>query len=438
VKNFWEKIERLCGELPGPPTVRWASLFFSLFVLTLQLSIAASQAFLALAGLLYAIHVLKDRPLVRFLPVKLPLALFCVFTIVPIFWAANPAAGWLVVRKLVLFLVWLLAMNLVVSATHLRRLLQGLFVMASLASLVAIGQFIVQYRDVRANHAGQAYQYLTSARIHGFMGHWMNFGGQEMLVFALLVGFLLLGAAARQPEPASGQVADQRAVAQPERAGWLWWVILAIIVVSIILNFTRGVWLGCFLATIYLVARWKPIALGALAVLLGLGYLTAPSLVRQRLWLAAHPTHEHALSIRLEMWSVARRMIRAHPWVGVGPNNIEQVYDLYLPPGVTPEAGYHSHFHNDFYQFAAERGLPCLASWVWLMMALGWHTWKVRRRLFGGRWIADATFAAWMAFLAEGCFEFNFGTSPVLMAFLFVTALPFVTERVMASRGAEH
>jgi O-antigen ligase len=149
-----------------------------------------------------------------------------------------------------------------------------------------------------------------------------------------------------------------------------------------------------------------------------------------------HPTEEPALSIRLEMWRVALKMIRAHPWVGVGPNNIEEAYDLYLPKGKTPELGYHSHFHNDFLQFGAERGLPCLAAWVWLMGALGWYTWKLRRQLSAQRWIADASFAAWMAFLVEGCFEFNFGTSPVLMAFLFVTSTPFIAGSV-ASSGEE-
>ena len=92
--------------------------------------------------------------------------------------------------------------------------------------------------------------------------------------------------------------------------------------------------------------------------------------------------------------------------------------------------GFHNHFHNDYLQFGAERGLPCLVSWVWLMGALGWYTWKLRRRLSTNRWIADASLAAWMAFMLEGCFEFNFGTSPVLMAFLFVTSTPFIAARI--------
>jgi len=438
--NVENILEWTCGELPRPPLLRWAAVFFTLFVLTFQISLAASQALLAGAGILYLIHLVMARPHVLFLPVKLPLALFCALSVASIFWAANPTPGWFAIRKLVLFLIWLLAINLVVSAEHLRRLLQGLFVVSFVTSLVGISQFIIQYRDVRAHHPGELYSYLTSTRIHGFMGHWMHFGGQQMLIFAFLLGFLLLANGRNSKLEVRNSGGERRISNFQFPISGFWWMVLALVVLSIILNFTRGVWLGCFLAGIYLVAQWRPKWLWALPVLLALAYVGAPSLIRERLHMAIHPTQEHALSIRLEMWRVALKMIRAHPWIGVGPNNIEEVYDLYLPKGKTPEVGYHSHFHNDFLQFGAERGLPCLASWVWLMAALGWHTWKLRRDTpwrapTSQRWIADASLAAWMAFLAEGCFEFNFGTSPVLMAFLFFTATPFIAAKVAVSTG---
>jgi O-antigen ligase len=155
-------------------------------------------------------------------------------------------------------------------------------------------------------------------------------------------------------------------------------------------------------------------------------------MLRHRIEILRHPSRDPALSIRFEMWQVAWRMIKKHPLVGVGPNSIEQVYALYLPPGKSPEPGYHGHLHNNFFQFGAERGLPTLAAWVWLMAALGWQAWRVGHRLAKGSrlaWVADATLAGWLALLVEGCFEFNFGTSPVLMLFLFAASIPFVAER---------
>ncbi|TAM83603.1 MAG: O-antigen ligase domain-containing protein [Acidobacteria bacterium] len=398
------------AELPRTRLARWASVFFSLSVLTYLVSIAITQAFLAVSGLLFAAHLLHDRPRITFPAIKLPMLFFCLFTVISVFWATNSAAGWFAVRKLVLFLIILLAINLIASSRHLVWLWKGLFIEAAIVALVAAVQFARQYRAVRAEHPHHVYAYMITTRITGLMGDWMNFGGQQMLVFLVLAAFLLFVVNVRR----------------------IWWAVAAVVALSIALNLTRGVWLGCFFALVYLLWRWKPKWVLALPMLAIVIYLFAPRVVHERLWLALHPSHDPALSIRFEMWEAGLNMIKAHPWVGVGPNNIPQVYDLYLPPRQAPEAGFHEHLHDNFIQFAAERGLPCLAAWAWLMAALLWQAWKVRRRCRAGRWLIDGAIAGWVAFMVEGFFEFNFGTSPVLMVFLFVVSTPFVVERLEA------
>jgi O-antigen ligase len=86
--------------------------------------------------------------------------------------------------------------------------------------------------------------------------------------------------------------------------------------------------------------------------------------------------------------------------------------------------------HDNFVQLGADRGLPALAVWIWFMGVLGWQILKTRNRLHEGKWIAHAGLACWFGFLAEGLFEFNFGTSPVLMLFLFMAASPFAAEQI--------
>jgi O-antigen ligase len=321
--------------------------------------------------------------------------------------------GWFAVRKLVLFTILLLAANLVISPRHWNVLWQGLFVEAALVGLVAALQFVAEYQVGRALNPGQIYVYMRQARAHGLMGHWMNFGGQQMLVFVAFAAFLLLAVRLRK----------------------LWWLVGAVIAVSIILNFSRGVWLGSFIACIYLVARWRPRWLMLFPVLLLAGYFISPSLIRERLQSVLHLSSDPSIGIRFEMWRVGWRMIQSHPFLGVGPNNIPETYTLYLPPGVSPMVGYREHLHNDYLQLGAERGVPCLLAWLWFMGALGWHTLRVRRQWVRGKsqrahlWIADAAFACLLALLTEGCFEFNFGTSPVLMVFLFMVSAPFAVER---------
>jgi O-antigen ligase len=421
VVNIRRLIDSALSELPAQALARWASIFFSLSVLTFLISMAASQTFLALAAAAYAAHLIHTKSAPDFPPVKLPLALFSLLSILSIFWAENPAVGWLAVRKLILFLIILLAVNLVTSARHLKILYRGLFLESAVAGMLACVQFLLHYRMEQALHPGQVYAYMTNNRATGFMGHWMNFGGQQMLVFIALIAFLLLARRARK----------------------IWWLAGVVVATSILLNFTRGVWLGCFMGCVYLVARWHPRGLWVVPVLTIAGYFASPGLIRRRLESVRHPAADPSLALRFEMWQVGWRMIQKHPLVGVGPNNIPETYTLYLAPGETPQVGYRDHLHNDFIQMAAERGLPCLAAWVWLMAAFGWHALRIRQELIRGPfamrhiWLVDAAFACLLAFLAEGCFEFNFGTSPVLMVFLFIASTPFVVELQSRNQARE-
>ncbi len=214
VESWWR-------ELPRATAARWASLFFSLHVLTLLISVAASQAFLAAAGVAYIVHLLRvgraSRPLwhgqlararerdapatagetpaplaLNFPPIKLPLLLYCLATLNSVLWAEHPEAGGFALRKLVLFLILLLSVNVVVSRRHLSGLLRGIFFVGAAAGLVGIAQFIIQYERVLRYYHNRVYFYMTLTRTHGFMGHWMNFGGQQMLVFSALLAFVLL------------------------------------------------------------------------------------------------------------------------------------------------------------------------------------------------------------------------------------------------------
>jgi O-antigen ligase len=422
-QDFWQ-------ELPEPAWLRWSALFFTLFALTLLISIAVSQIFMTLAGVCYAVDLLRRPRVPSFPGVRLPLALYCVFTVISLFFAMNPAAGGDVIRKLTLFIIMLLAVNLIRSYRHLIWMWRALFVEAAAAGLLSTGQFIAQYRETRIAHPERIYYYMTLTRIHGFMGHWMTFGGQQMLVFAALAAYLLLGGKTSAGEGNSGLTRDGPWSTSRMASRRFWWLVAAVVVLSIVLNFTRGVWIGCGAALFYVVARWRARLLWALPVLALVAYFGAPSLVRDRMASVVHPSADPSVTARFEMWHVGLAMVRKHPLEGVGPNNINEVYLTYLKPG-RYENSWHEHMHDDYLQLAAERGLPCLAAWLWFMGALAWQILAIRRRLKREGWpvwMADASLAAWLAFVFEGVFEFNFGTSPVLMLFLLVVSVPYALD----------
>jgi len=445
-------LSALWNDLPEPRLLRWASVSFTLSVLSMLLSVAAAQIFFSLAGVCYAADLLRRPRVPAFPPFKLPLALFCAFTALSIGWAENPIVGWTVVRKLTLLFIILFTVNLIASYRQLVTIYQVVFVESALAGLLALVQFATQYRQVRAEHPGKFYYFMTLLRIHGFQGHWMNFGGQQMLIFVALAAYVTLGLQKRGEgwgfshavaAPSTKFVAARSSAGLKARrfrglrlsSELGWWLVLAVVAISIVLNFTRGVWLGCGVALLYVIARWRARWLWALPVLAVAAYLASPSLVRDRIQTLFHPSADPSIAVRMEMWHVGLAMMRRHPLTGVGPNNIPEVYLTYLPPGTQAVPAWHEHLHDVYLQLGAERGLPCLAAWLWFMGALGWHDLRVRGRLQReGKpvWIADASFAAWLAFVVEGFFEFNFGTTPVLMLFLFVMSAPFAAERLLA------
>jgi O-antigen ligase len=86
------------------------------------------------------------------------------------------------------------------------------------------------------------------------------------------------------------------------------------------------------------------------------------------------------------------------------------------------------HLHNVPIQIAAERGLPALAAWLWFIVVALRDLW---RQLRHGpmRAVAAAGFAAVIAMLAAGLFEYNFGDSEFLMLLLGLMTLPFAATR---------
>ena len=129
---------------------------------------------------------------------------------------------------------------------------------------------------------------------------------------------------------------------------------------------------------------------------------------------------------RFAMLEVGARIVRDHPLLGVGPNMVPQVYEQYRPDyAVNPT---NPHLHNVPMQIAAERGLPALGIWIWLMAALALAL--VRQfNASADRVLSATALAAVAAMLVAGLFEYNFGDSEFLMLFLVLVTLPFAVAR---------
>jgi len=82
-------------------------------------------------------------------------------------------------------------------------------------------------------------------------------------------------------------------------------------------------------------------------------------------------TQVHSTEFRIYTWRATFDMIKAQPWLGVGPGNYAVTYLRYTIAGPTKLA------HSSYLQTAAECGVPALAALLLLLMAIA------RRSLLG-------------------------------------------------------
>jgi len=202
----------------------------------------------------------------------------------------------------------------------------------------------------------------------------------------------------------------------------------------LLIAYTRSMWVGAAAGALWLLwfkKKWLvalvPITV---AVLLALNVFQ----VRDRAIAIFRPqigvldVTEHRAALRATGWE----MIKAHPFVGIGPEQVGKQFLDYAPPSVPrplPQDWYTKHLHNVYYQYAAERGLPALAALLWFLgQALFdfWRTLKVLPPDSEARWMLHGALASIIAVMVSAFAEVNLGDSEVLGMFLAVVACAYV------------
>ncbi len=79
-------------------------------------------------------------------------------------------------------------------------------------------------------------------------------------------------------------------------------------------------------------------------------------------------------------------------------------------------------------QIAAERGLPALAAWLWMLVVLVIDMVK-RLRIPDTRFLAASALGCMVAMFGAGMAEYNFGDSEFLMLFLVLMTLPYASRK---------
>jgi O-antigen ligase len=371
-------------------------------------SVTACEILMALAVVL----LIATRTPWRVPPIWLPLTLFMAGTLVSLGASGHVREGVPQVKKFFVYLMLALVFTAFRSVRHLLWLATGWAAALALSAGRGLWQFAEKYKAASALHS-PFYKYYVTDRITGFSTHWMTFSGQLMIGILVVAACVLFGAARKQGR-------------------WLMAAAALLMCVALAEAWTRSMWLGTLCGAIYLIWFWRRWALVALPVVAVALLLSNAFDLRQRMLSSFSPNGDtDSNAHRAELRQVGWRMIEAHPWLGVGPEQVSRQMVNYLPPGTTGlRAGdYYGHLENDYVQYAAERGVPAMLA---LMGMIAWALldfFRALRRLPEGaaeRWVLHGAIAVTIAMLVSGFYSWNLNTSVVLAMFLAVIGCGYV------------
>jgi putative inorganic carbon (hco3(-)) transporter len=380
-------------------------------------SIALSQFLLGLA----IAAVLASRQKFRLPPIQLPLLVFFLLTLLAVLFSPDPIGAWPQIKKLYVFTMLPVVFTSFTNSKQIRQLVLVWSAIGFLSAIQSAVQYVHRYHLAQEQYAYN-YGFFLDGRVTGLASHWMTFGGEQMIVLLMLFSYLLFAAEGR----------------------WRWYAGFCVVVLwaSIILGLTRSIFLlGVPAGATYLLWKWKPWLVSLVPALLLTELFFGPVQVRERVVSAVSPHEEldsnkHRITTRRTGWN----MIKQHPWLGLGPEQIGPQFLHYLPPDIPRPLpkGYYAHLHNIYLQYAAERGIPALLALLWFIGKVLWDFYAGARRFPSDpnvRFVLHGSIATIIAILLEGLFEYNLGDSEILTLFLTVVACGYLSLKFAAVTG---
>lgn len=140
------------------------------------------------------------------------------------------------------------------------------------------------------------------------------------------------------------------------------------------------------------------------------------------------------------MWGDGLRLIRQHPWFGVG---METVRVHWLEWNIRGFIQYHvqSHFHSTYLQIAVERGIPALLAWLWFCVAyvvfLTHLSLRLRRQNRFALGTATGIYAGFVAFAFTSFVHYNLGEEPLVMLLFFSMGIAIALDRITSGPISE-
>lgn len=145
---------------------------------------------------------------------------------------------------------------------------------------------------------------------------------------------------------------------------WVCYALSGMMLITVLFTLSRGGFLGmcAVLIGLALKSRFKVIGLVAVLLIGSVTFVFLPTTVVERVGTitTASETDESA-KMRFTSWRVCLQIMQDHPFFGVGPRNMLEVFDRYLQTENVRVA------HNSFLQMAVDGGVPALLLFLGLI-----------------------------------------------------------------------
>ncbi len=370
-------------------------------------SIAISQILLGAAVL----ALLIERRQWRWPPVTAPILVFLGWTLLAV--AASPdwRAGMPQVKKFYVYLMIFAVFSAIRTLREIRYVAWGWITGGTLSALWALQQ---GYQMYQATPRFFYYVYTNQSRITGFMAHWMTFSGITMMAL-LMAGSMWL-------------------FDRDRRASRYTLTAIALLSIGLLAGWQRAMWAGTAVGAMRLLWTRKRALILLVPAFAAIILILNPLSLRDRALSLIQPqegvldSSAHRRALRAVGWE----MVKAHPILGIGPEQVPKQFYAYAPPSVpnpVPSEWSTQHLHNVYYQYAAERGLPALAAMLWFLLKALCDFAKARTSRPDARWVAEGAIACILGIMVAGYGEVNLGDSEVLGMFLSVVACGYAAIR---------
>lgn len=191
-----------------------------------------------------------------------------------------------------------------------------------------------------------------------------------------------------------------------------------------------GLVVGCMLSLLLLGKGWLRWASVAMLLAIVAGATLWIQHTRGVHWVDRGDIGIH---FRVLMWEDGIRLVREHPWFGVGMETVRVHWQEWTIRGFIQ---YHvqSHFHSTYLQIAVERGIPALLAWLWFCVAylvfLVRLSWRCRTKDRFAAGVATGICAGLVAFALTSLVHYNLGEEPIAMALFFSYGLAAALDRI--------